>query len=146
MKKAIIFILFGIFFCRYAYSGVINHELRPQFHIWKSSALQGGTYTNVLISSSPIIFHMISGSGTVNNGGDSAFTLFTSTGAVFQTDAATRAFVPLDSSSGYQNKLGVTFDVLCTTNSFFNKTGGALIQYYWDYLDNGVKYNRYPND
>ena len=67
MKKALFLFLF-----LWAGNGY-GEEMRAQFRTWKSSEIQCGDYTNVLISSTPIIFHMVTGSGTVNVGGTSQF-------------------------------------------------------------------------
>lgn len=124
----------------------VKHDLSPQYRVWKSSCLDVGNYTAVQIATHPIIFHCVIGSGTVGQGGDSAFTLFQDTGMVAMSAvASTRAIIPLDSSSG-NSSVGDTLDILITTHSYYNKSGGGRIQYLWDYLNPGAGFNRYPND
>ena len=124
---------------------VHTDELRPQFRVWKSSWIGTGTLTNTLVSSSPIIFHMIFGSATMNID-SSYFTLFSSTHHVtLAVDASTRAFVPLGNTQNMpqQDKIGVAFDVKSTTNSFIRKVGGAAIGYEWDWYGHAAPA---PND
>ena len=144
MKKWLLFI--GIVFtCQSAHAFVINHILFPQYRVWKSSALETGTYNGVQIATSPIIFHMLIGSGTLNAGfGD--FTLLQSTGMTsMSSDASTKCIIPLDSTVT-NSQLGDPMDIMITTHSYFNKSGGARVQYLWDYLDGGVQNNKYPKD
>lgn len=145
MKKVFI-VLSLVLGCRVVYANVINHIQYPQYRVWKSSALDVGTYTGTQIATSPIIFHSIIGSGTVNQGGDSSFTLFQDTGmTAMSAVASTKAIIPLDLSSN-GSQFGDVLDVLITTHSYYNKTGGAKIQFLWDYLDGGASYNRFPKE
>ena len=119
-------------------------ELRSQYRIWKSSSLSVGNYSNVLISSSPIIFHMVVGSPTVNISGFSYFALHQSTGTSFTTDSSTKIFISLDETAAKNSGMGSPFDVICATNSFFTKQGGAVINYLWDYLNEVGNFNKSP--
>lgn len=143
MKK--VFIVLGLIFgCKVLHANVINHILPIQYHVWKSSALETGDYAGTQIATSPIIFHTVIGSGTVNVS-PSAFTLLQSTGMTsMSTDASTKAYIPLDSAgSGIRSS---DYDILVTTHSYFNKVGPSRVQYLWDYLDNGASFNRFPKD
>lgn len=145
MKRWALLILFGCVGVARAGFGPIKHDLSPQYRVWKSSWLGTGNYVGVQIATQPIIFHMVYGSGTANNGnGD--FTLLQSTGInVLSSDASTRCIVPTDNTPLLQDKIGNIYDSLVSTHSYFNKTGPANIGYEWDYLNQG-SFNKYPND
>lgn len=148
MKK--LFLGLGIIFtCGIAQAFVINHILASQYRVWKSSALDpAANYSGTQISTSPIIFHMVIGSGTTNVG-TGAFTLLQSTGMTsMSSDASTKAIIPMDANV-VNGQFGETLDILVSTHSYFNKTAGGSIQYLWDYLDGGMGYfgwNKYPKD
>lgn len=146
MKKLLLFIGL-IFTCGVSHAFNINHILFPQYRVWKSSALDpAASYSGVQISTSPIIFHMIIGSGTIS-AGLGAFTLLQSTGMTsMSSDASTKAIIPLDNTNSFSDKIGYPVDIMVTTHSYFNKSGSANIQYLWDYLDGGVQVNKYPKD
>ena len=123
---------------------ILNHELRAQFRVWKSSYFDFGNYSGVQIATSPIIFHMVVSSGTVSSTVQSDFTLLQSTGMTsMSSDASTKAIVGLDSSN--QGRGGSVFDILVTTHSYWNKAGGARGNYLWDYLFEN-SFNKYPKD
>lgn len=144
--KRLLAVLGFVLICGTAHAWVINHELRPQFRLWKSSSLETGDYAGTQIATAPIIFHCLIGSGTVNFGGSSAFTLFQDTGMINMTPVtSTKAYIALDSLSG-GSALGDQLDILVTTHSFFNKVGPSRVQYLWDYLDGGAQLNKYPRD
>lgn len=145
MKK--LFLGLGLIFgCTILHANVINHILFPQYRIWKSSGLDpAANYSGTQISTSPIIFHMVIGSGTTN-AGTGAFTLLQSTGMTsMSSDASTKCIIPMDSNVN-NGQLGQVMDILVTTHSYFNKTTGGNIQYLWDYLDGGVQFNKFPKE
>ena len=124
---------------------ILNHELRSQFRVWKSSYFDAGNYTTTQISTSPIIFHTVISSGTVSSTVESNFILYQSTGmTVISSDASTKAIVGLDSSNQGCG-IGMPFDILVTTHSYWRKIGGAKGTYLWDYL-NESSFNRFPKD
>ena len=125
MKRILLLFLFFLI------QAVGAAELGPQFRLWKSSDLGLGEFTNLLVSSSTIIFHMVTGSATVGNSGDSYLVLNQSTGTQFTSDSSTKAFVPLDSTT---SRIGDEWDVMVTSHAFINKRGGARIGYLWDYI------------
>ena len=127
MKKLL---LLGILFL-----GASLHaaEMRPQFRVWKSSQLGVGNIDLVMLTSATIIFHMVVGSATVNNGGNSYFVMLQTTGDVIRSDVSTRAFVPLDLSPTNISGIGVPFDVIVTSHAFISKQGGANVGYLWDW-------------
>lgn len=130
-----------------AHAWVGNHELRSQFRLWKSSDLQGGDYSGVQIATSPIIFFMVTGSGTINSGGTNNFTLLQSTGMTsMSSNASTKTIIRLNSDINAKDDIGTEHKILVTTHSYFNKTGIATIQYHWDYYTPNVQFNKYPND
>lgn len=124
-----IFLIFGLASASYAM------QREPQFRIWRSSALQGGNYSNVLFSSETVIFHMIIGSPTFNTGGNSYFVLLHGTGNVVTSDVSTRAFVPLESTQFGGAGLNVPFDVLVASRAYYSKQGAATINILWDFLN-----------
>lgn len=144
MNKLII--IFGLIL---SLKGFCNaDELRPQFRVWKSSFLGSTAIFNTLIASSPIIFHTVLGSPTVNNAGSSYLAILrvTDSDSVSVT-ATTRAFVPLDigittvAAVNVNNRPGIgdVYNVKITSKSFVTKQGGAVIQYLWDW------YSEHPN-
>jgi hypothetical protein len=128
MKK--IFLTLGILF---AVSYVKAADYRGEFHIWKSSVLQTGTYTNTMLSSAPIMFHMITGSPTVNQG-SGYFALHQSSGDVFTSDSSTKIFVGLDTTLGNGSGFDVPFDVMVSSHAYYTKTGGSSIMMLWDWI------------
>ena len=106
-------------------------ELRPQFRLWKSSDLGVGEFSNTQISSASIIFHMVVGSPTVNNGGDSYFVVHQSTHSQFASDSSTKAFIPLNSGI---DGIGEEWNIAVSSHAFFSKRGGARVGYLWDWL------------
>jgi hypothetical protein len=125
MKKLFLILFVGMAqFCHAA-------EIRPQFRTWKSSDLGIGEFSHTLISSSTIIFHMVTGSPTVNIGGDSYFVVNQSTRTAFSTDSSTKVFCPLDAAT---NKIGIEWNVTVSSQAFFSKRGGARAGYLWDWL------------
>lgn len=108
-------------------------ELKAQYRVWKSSYLGGGVFTNVMISSSSIIFHMVYGSATVNQTSDNYFAVHQSTGDVFTTDSSTRAYIRLNESAISKSDIGVAYDVRASSHAYFTKTGGAIVGYLWDW-------------
>lgn len=115
-------------------------QREPQFRIWRSSAIQGGNYNNVFFSSETIIFHMVIGSPTVNNAGNSYFALYHGTGDIVTSDISTRAFIPLDSSQVGWPGLNVPFDVLVASRAYYSKQGAATINILWDFLNTPPNY------
>lgn len=145
MKK--LFLGLGLIFgCTFLHANVINHILAPQYRVWKSSALDPlANYSGTQLSTSPIIFHMVIGSGTTNVG-TGAFTLLQSTGMTsMSSNASTKAIIPMDSNVN-NSFFGAPLDILVTTHSYFNKTAGGDIQFLWDYLDGGVQVNKFPKE
>lgn len=145
MKKMLLLagLIFGI-------CGTLRaEELRPQFRIWKSSFLGASTYGIQRISTAPIIFHMLTGSGTVNVGAVSAFTIFRSTNAVvnYADGHSTKTVLPLNQGAG---GIGPHFDLFSDSHTWMLKTGGAVIGYEWDFwgFDGGVRspWNPFPKD
>lgn len=147
MKKWTLLFLFGCVGIARAGFAPLKHDLSPQYRVWKSSWLGTATFAGTQISTQPIIFHLVYGSGTVNQG-FGEFTLFQSTGmTTMSTNASTRCFVPLDNLSGAPlDKIGYQWDNLVSTHSYFNKSGPANIGYEWDYLNPAAGFNKYPND
>lgn len=148
MKKLALLILFGYVGAANAGFGPIKHDLSPQYRVWKTSWLGTGTFSGVQIATQPIIFHLVYGSGTIS-AGNGDFTLLQSTGMTsMSSDASTKCLVPLDNNMNMlQDKIGVPWDALISTHSYFNKSGPANIGYEWDYLNSqGGAFNRYPND
>ncbi len=128
MRKNLLVILTVLMF-----AGLIRSaELRPQFRIWKSSDLGTGEFSHTLLSSSTIIFHMVTGSPTVNFGGNSYFVVNQSTRAIFGTDSSTKVFCPMDAAT---NKIGVEWNVVVTSQAFFSKQGGSYAGYLWDWFN-----------
>lgn len=138
MKKLLVvgLIFFGV--CNYLKA----ERLEPQFRTWKSSQLQCGNYTNVLISSTPIIFHVVNGSPTVlSNGSNNTFTFFWSTAQPPSSDMSTKATIITNVNAlGEHSNLGDEWNVVVSTSygyriySYFSKVGGACpIYYLWDY-------------
>lgn len=123
-------------------------ELRPQFRAWKSSAIQGGNYTNVLLATSSIIFHMYVGSPTVNNQ-PSVFTLYRSTGSngttAFMANSSTKAIVTADSSLTGGMGMGVAFDVFSDSLTYYSKTGGSSGNILYDFYRE-PPFNPFPKD
>lgn len=111
-------------------------ERMPSFRVWRSSALQGGNYNNVQFSSESVIFHMITGSPTVNNAGNSYFIVAKTTadtfGGVF---VSTKLILPLDASLGASVGLDTAIDILSSSHTWINKQGTAQIFILWDYLN-----------
>lgn len=120
-------------------------ELHPQMRIWKSSALQGGNYSNVLMSTSPIIFHMVVGSAAYNQGDNNYFVLLRSTRNPLTTNASTKAFVLTNSAFGSPSMIGFPVDVFSDSNTFFSKQGGAVVNYLWDYYKS-PPFDPFPKD
>lgn len=138
MKKLVLLAMFGL--------GLITNlraeKLEPQFRTWKSSQIQCGNYSNVLISSTPIIFHVLNGSAAVNggNGGNNYFAVIWSTSQPPASDMSTKAFIYTNQSNTEQSGLGQSWDVVMSTSygyrvySYFAKQGGACPLFYeWDY-------------
>lgn len=149
MKKLLIALLFIVVGRAYA-----DDWRTSQSRVWKSSQLQCGNYSNVLISSTPIIFNMVIGSPTTNQGGTSQFVLQQSTAFPFLANiTSTMAFITTDQAN---SGLGQAWGVRTTTNtighvfSYFNKAGGACpIFYLWDYWQNPPEPNSglyFPKD
>lgn len=113
--------------------------------VWRSSQIAPSkveVYNNVLLSSSPIVFHVLNGSGTVNNGGNNYFALFWSTANPPASDMSTKAIISLDQSAGATSGLGYPWDVpILSTGqatpvyTFYSKqgTGGPLYIEYGTY-------------
>lgn len=119
-------------------------DYRVEFHIWKSSTLQGGNYLNTMLSSAPVIFHMVVGSPTFNNGGNSYFAMHESSGDVFTTDSSTVAYIPLDTTAGSTPGFGIPYDVRIDSHCYYTKQGNSAITILWDWI---VKPSyRTPND
>lgn len=127
-------------------SKVFAEKLEPQFRTWKSSQITCGNYSNVLISSTPIIFHMVTGSAAVNGGsspgGNNYFTVFWSTSQPPASDMSTKAFVYTNMSAQEKSGIDDPYDVVITTSfgfriySYFSKQGGACpINYLWDFYN-----------
>ena len=119
-------------------------KLDAQFRTWKSSQLQCGNYSNVLISSTPIIFHVVNGSPTVlSNGSNNTFTFFWSTAQPPTSDMSTKAAINMNVNAlGERSNLGDEWNVVVTTTfgyriySYYSKIGGACpIFYLWDYYN-----------
>ena len=128
--------------------GVCNYvraeRLEAQFRTWKSSQIGCNTYANVLISTTPIIFHVVNGSPTVKSDGSASyFAFFWSTANPPSSDMSTKAFVVTNVNAlGERSGLDDPWDVVVTTsygyaiNSYFSKVGGACpIFYLWDYYN-----------
>lgn len=130
MKKLLLFVVIAMVVASHVRAATIGDG----FRIWKSSYLGTGSISNVQLSSTPIIFHAVIGSPTINNGGDSYFAIHQSTGDVFRSNASTKAFVPLDGSLFGAFQIGTPFDVMVSSHAFITKQGGANVGYLWDYI------------
>lgn len=113
-------------------------ELRPQFRAWKSSYIGTASYGNVILSTSPILFHLVFGSATVNQGGDNFFVLYRSTGNngaqnSFNQLSSTKAFIPLNQSAIEHDKIGYQYDVFSDSYTFWKKVGGANVGFEYDF-------------
>lgn len=109
-------------------------ELRSQFRLWKSSYLGTGEMTNSLISSSTIIFHMVWGSATVNQGGASYFALHSNSSQAVTAEMSTRCIVPLNTGVGAsQSQIGIPFNTTSSSHTYYIKSGGADVGYLWDW-------------
>lgn len=120
-------------------------QLREQFRVWKSSALQGGNYNPTLLSTSPIIFHTVIGSPTVNQGDNSYFVLLRSTRNPVTTNVSTKAFINLNTAFGGPTGIGNLCDVFSDSNTFYSKQGGAIINIEWDYYSK-PPWDLFPKD
>lgn len=118
----------------FSLSRVGAEELNPQYRVWKSSWLGNLTYTNTLISSSPIIFHMVYGSATVNSGTNNTFFVHRDTSfPLCGVCLSTKTFVKLNEQGGGPSGIGSPLDVFSDSYTYFSKTGTAVIGYEWDW-------------
>lgn len=130
MKKLLLAALF-LSFC----GSLKAEELRPQFRVWKSSFLGAGTFGSpVQMSSSPIIFHMVYGSGTVSIAGDSYFSVWRATTDNFSGIESTKCFVPLNQGVAELNGINVPYDIFSDSHTYFTKQGGAVVGYEYDFF------------
>ena len=83
------------------------------------------------LTSAPIIFHLATGSGTLN--GTGYFSILQSSNEFLGSgpDISTRAFYTTD---GVNNNLGTVYDVPVASHTFILKSGGGQIQYLWDWI------------
>lgn len=107
--------------------------------VWRSSQIAANPaaiYNNVLLSSSPIVFHVLNGSATVNGGSsiglNNYFCLFWSSSNPPASDMSTKAFISLNQSQIESSGLGYVWDtpILSTGQAtpvytFYSKQGGA---------------------
>lgn len=146
MKKAVlavsVLLINGVLFAE---------ELRPQFRAWKSSYIGRGEISNTVMSTSPIIFHCVNGSGTVNSGTSSLFVVNRSTGSngsatpAFVGTVSTKAIVYLNSAPNENSGLGIPWDVFSDSYTFYRKTGASDVIYLWDFYKE-VGFNKFPRD
>ncbi len=151
MKKCLM--LIGIIF------GIVGigktEELRAQYRVWKSSALDASSYKDVAFTTDSIIVHsVILSSPTINQGGNSYLAMYQSTGSMTissylaTVDMSTRIFQSLDQNPVFTSQSQV-YDLKFTSSSIYSKQGAARIQILWDWYNangNVKQQGVHPND
>lgn len=115
-------------------------QLDSQFRVWKSTFLDGASYTDKMLASATIIVHSVNiASPTVNQTGDSYLAMYQSTNVtpnLFAASFSTRIFMSLDQGMAIQSN-SQNYDMKFTSITFFSKQGGAKVNILWDW------YNKY---
>src|SRR4029077_6210761 len=125
------------------------------FRVWKTTAIDGSNYQDVMLTSSSILVHsIVISSPTVNQGGNSFIAMYQSSMANIQLnctnclETSTRIFNSLDQGSAI-NSQGGTYDLRFSTITYFNKQGGARVNILWDWYipdGSGIQRSVHLND
>lgn len=122
-----------------------DHQLTPQFRVWKSSFLGGNTLTTVQLSSCPCIFHTIISSGVVNGTGSNYFAVLRSTTDNFVA-VSTKAFIPLNQSNVESPMAGYEYNIFSDSHTYYTKAGNSVVTILYDINTSGPCWNPFPKD